>query len=386
MRLDKKKVDELRARVEQEVEERGLASCQYALGLDGEVLVAETVGDAPPDARYVIFSSTKILAVAVIWQMLGDGSLNADLPVTTWWPEFGKHGKDAITLSHVLSHSAGVPGGAVGPELYEDRQRRAEHIADWQLQWEPGSRFEYHGTSAHWILAELIARVTGVDHRQAIRERLLDPLGLSRLELGVPLEHQGDIQPIVPTGDHATWEEIAAELGPELAARVEPFVKPMLTAVIDPMATPALGGFLTPEGLAAGVPGANAVSDAASVALLYQALLHNTKDLWNDDVLRYARQTPINRHPTFSGEPVMRGLGVEISGEGEPHERRRRICSGFTSPSAFGHNGAGGQTGWADPESGLSFAFLTNGWDRNAVHMARRERAMNEYAARCVVD
>jgi CubicO group peptidase (beta-lactamase class C family) len=148
---------------------------------------------------------------------------------------------------------------------------------------------------------------------------------------------------------------------------------------------PIIGPILTPAGLAAGVPGGGAVSDAASLSLLYQALLHNDRALWDDDVLRDVRQRVVNRHRTFSGEPVMRGLGVEISGEGDPAERIRRIGSGFTSPSAFGHNGAGGQTAWADPETGLSFAFLTNGWERNSVHLTHRERAMNEYATRCLI-
>ena len=344
MRLDRTRVEELRARVEQEVEARGLASCQYALALDGDVLVSETVGDAPADARYVIFSCTKILAVAVVWQLLGEGSLDSELPVTTWWREFGQNGKDRITLEHVLAHTAGVPAGMVDPALFEDRDGRAAQIAAWPLQWEPGSRFEYHAFSAHWILAELIALITRLDHRAAIRERLLDPLGLPRLELGAAPDEQDDVQPIVACGDQATWDEMAAELGPELAERLAPFILPMLDAPeIDPMDNPVFGPIVTPAGLAAGVPAANAVSDAASLALLYQALLHNGKGLWENSMLRGCRQTVVNRHPTPFGEPVMRGLGVEISGEGQPHERARRIGSGFTSSSAFGHNGAAGR-------------------------------------------
>lgn len=359
---------------------RGLASCQYALALDGEVVVAGSVGDAPPDARYVIFSATKILPVVVAWQLIGDGALELASRVTRWWPEFGAHGKDGITVEHVLSHTAGVPYQSIDPEAFGDRERRASQIAEWVLDWEPGSRFEYHPFSAHWILVELIARVTGLDHRDAIRARLLDPLGLDRLELGVPLERQGDVLPLVPTGEPSSVVELTDELGPELAE----LLAPMVSLVPDPADDPVISAVVSPEALAAGVPGAGAVSDAASLALLYQALLHDELGLWNPAVLADHRGRIVTTDPGIFGQPAMRGLGIEIAGDGPVADRRRRIGSGFTSSATFGHSGAGGQVAWADPQTGLSFAFVTNGWDRNLVEGLRRDRMVNELAARCV--
>ena len=380
-RLNDARVDELRSAVEDIVKRRSLASCQYALALDGEVVVNETVGDAPPESRYRIFSVTKLIPVAVVWQLIGEGRLDPEAPVATWWPEFGKYGKDAVTLEHVLGHTAGLAGHHIDRGAWEDRDERVRQMVEWQLDWEPGTNFEYHALSAHWILAELITRVTGTEHRQAARERLLDPLGLDRLELGVPVGRQADVQPLVETGEVTSREAWAEVLGEHVLEMVRDLIPTEPTALEDDVVISALS---SQEGLRVGVPGGGAVSDAASVALLYQALLHNQQELWDPKTLRKMVRTVVNRHPTFLGHPVMRGYGTEISGEGEPHERLRRLGSGFTSPTAFGHAGAGGQVSWGDPETGLSFAFFTNGWDHDLLATIRRERVLNEHVTRCL--
>ena len=164
MHLDPDRLDELKTHVGDLVRRRGLASCQYALALDGELVAEETFGDAGPGDRYWLASSTKVLPTAVVWRLIGDGALDPALPVATWWPEFAREGKGAITLEQVLGHSSGLPGGTVSVEGWTDRSRRCAEMESWMCEWEPGTRFVYHGTSAYWILAELITRVTGLDH------------------------------------------------------------------------------------------------------------------------------------------------------------------------------------------------------------------------------
>jgi CubicO group peptidase (beta-lactamase class C family) len=380
--LDPSRVDELRVEVQRIVERRGLASCQYAIAHQNEVLVNEVVGDATPDARYHVFSVTKIVAAALVWQLVGQGMLDYTSPVARWWPEFAQGGKQDITLMHLLGHTAGIPTAAVTADAWEDRERRVTQMADWTLEWKPGTRFEYHPLSAHWVLAELIARTTGLDHRLAFRDRLLDPLGLDRFEVGVPQHRQGDVLPLVETGRLPTLEEFAEVLDPAL---VEAGAALLPTVPVAPADDPVLGPLSAPLGLAAGVPGGGGVSDAASVALFYQGLLVDRAGLWDPRALQYATSVVVNRHPTGLGVPVMRGLGTEMSGQGTRAERRQRLGSGYTSPAAFGHAGAGGQIAWADPTTGLSFAFLTNGWDHHVLEVARRERLINEAVTRCVV-
>jgi CubicO group peptidase (beta-lactamase class C family) len=226
MQLSAKHVGDLRARAQQDVDRGILPSCQFALALDGEVLVHETLGDAPADARFSIWSSTKPVFAAVVWQLIGEGVLDPSGPVVELWPEFGAQGKERVTLEHLLLFTAGFPEASLDLDTIDDREARVRQMQDWTLDYEPGTQFAYHGLSAHWVMAELVTRVTGTDHRVALRERVLDPLGLERLELGVATDRQGDVQRLVNTGEPSTMDEIAEALGlpevpPALAAMVE---------------------------------------------------------------------------------------------------------------------------------------------------------------------
>jgi CubicO group peptidase (beta-lactamase class C family) len=383
MGLSREAVSALRTRASLDVDEGHLPACQYALAMDGEVLVHETLGDASTDARFAIWSSTKPVFASVVWQLMGEGLLDPAIPVVDLWPEFGKNGKQAITLEHLLLFTAGIPSGEVSLDVMGDRAARARQIEEWTLEWEPGTQTAYHPLSAHWVMAELVSRVTGIDHREALRERVLDPLGLERLELGVPSERQGDIQRMVKTGEPATLEEVAEALGmPSLPpALVELLEKAAGGEAANPGAD--LNDLETPQARAAGVPGGGAVSDAASLALFYQALLHDPKAVWDPKVLHDVKTNVRN---TFAdpmlGVTAMRTLGLEVHGD----DPTRRFRSGFAaaSPETFGHGGAAGQIAWADPRSGLSFVYLTNGEDQHAVRQARRGRELSAAAVACV--
>ena len=378
MKLSADAVDALKVRAQEDIDAGLLPACQFALALDGEVLVHETLGAAPADARFAIWSATKPVFASVVWQLIGENKLDPHAPVAELWPEFAAHGKDKVTLEHLLLFTAGFPEASLDLATINDRNARARQIEQWVLAWEPGTRFAYHALSAHWVMAELVARVTGTDHRIALRERVLDPLGLERLELGVPVERQGDVQGMVETGEPATAEELAQALGlPE----VPPELRAMLaqTAGPDPLLL-----LEQPLVRVAGVPGGGAVSDAASLALFYQHLLHDQKGVWDPAVLR---DVTSNVRNTLTGEPLgvvaMRTLGLEV--QGDDPTARFRSGSGAASPVTFGHGGAGGQIAWADPRSGLSFAYLTNGLDRHAVRGARRVRELATAAVACVV-
>jgi CubicO group peptidase (beta-lactamase class C family) len=363
--------------------ETGLApSCQYALAVDGEVVVHETVG-AAPDARYSLWSATKPVFPSVVWQLMGEGLLDPAVPVVELWPEFGAHGKHAVTLEHLLTFTSGFPAAELDLGTLEDRTARARQMEQWTLEFEPGTGYAYQALSAHWVLAELVSRVTGLDHREALRKRVLDPLGLDRLELGVPLERQGDLQPTTDTGAPPTGPELAEALGlPELPELLAPFVQGGAAEETSPFAD--LHAWQHPDVLVAGQPGAGAVSDAACLALFYQELLHNTRGIWDPVVLADATGHVRN---TFVGPPLgivaNRTLGLEL--QGEDAGSRWRVGGGAVSPRTFGHGGAGGQIGWADPTTGLSFAYLTNGADRNVVRQGRQGRELSAAAAACLV-
>lgn len=367
--LDAPKVQDLLTRARREVDRGLLPSCQVALARDGEVEVFEVFGDATPDTRYVVFSCTKALVASAMWLLIGEGRVDPAQKVTEFLPEFGTNGKDVVTVEQVMLHTGGFPRAPLGPPEWATREGRLARYAQWRLNWDPGTASEYHPTSGHWVLADIITTVSGTDYRQFIADRITGPLALTKLQLGVPPEQQGDVAKLVAVGEIEDPEEVQRLTG-----------RP--TGDVGEVTEDALVSFNLPDTLAVGVPGGGAVSTAADLTRFYQALLHNTGGLWDDAVLTDAKTNVRHRMPDqLLGVPGNRTLGLMTAGDDDLAAFRGmgRTCS----PGTFGHNGAGGQIAWADPATGLSFAYVTNGLDRDPLRQGRRGTAVSSLAAVC---
>ena len=366
--IDESKLRELLGRVQQDVDNGIVPSCQVALARDGRIAVSRTFG-AAADSRYVIFSATKPVVAGAVWILIGDGALDINRRVAELVPEFASNGKDVITIEQVLLHTSGFPHAPFNALDWDDLGRRRARFAKWRMNWDPGTRYEYHPTSAHWVLAELIERVTGQDFRAFIRERVLDPNGLHALQVGVPEGDQADINPLVNTGEAMTPDELEAAIG----------IRDLPVTEVTP---DALLSFNRPAVCAVGVPGGGGVSTAADLALYYQALLHDPAGVWKPAVRADVTTNVRNRLPDYTGTPANRTIGLVVAGDdGRSHMRG---MGRTVSANAFGHNGAGGQIAFADPATGLSFAYLTNGLDQHQLRQWRRTTAIASRAANCV--
>jgi len=366
--FDRVALEELFGRVRQDVDAGRLPSCQVALARDGKVGVARAFGDASIGSRYVIFSATKALVAGAMWVLIGEGSVAVDRTVASFVPEFAANGKESITVEQVMLHTSGFPRAPFAALDWEDRERRLARFSAWRCNWEPGTRYEYHPTSAHWVLAEILERVTGGDFRVFIRECILDPLGLAGLEIGVAPEHQSDIRDLVLTGEPATADELEQAIG----------VRALPVTEVTP---DALLSFNRPEVRAVGVPGGGGVSTAVDLALYYQALLDDRTGIWKPEVLADATTNVRNHLPDYLGTPANRSLGLVLAGD--DGRSAARGMGHTVSPGAFGHNGAGGQIAWADPATGLSFCYLTNGLDQHQLREWRRTSGIASRAANC---
>jgi CubicO group peptidase (beta-lactamase class C family) len=368
--IDEDGLADLVARAQREIDEGHIPSCQIAFARDGELAVWITLGDARPESRYVIFSSTKPVVASAVWMLMGEGAIDVSSRVAELVPEFGTNDKDAITIEQVMLHTSGFPRAPFAAADWDDRDRRLARFAKWRCNWEPGTRFEYHPTSAHWVLAELIERASGSDFRDFVRARVIEPLGLPGLQLGVPPAEQADINELVRTGSPATPDELEAALG----VRELPLTEVTTDALLD---------FNRAEVCAVGVPGGGGVSTAADLALFYQALLHDPLRMWKAEVLAEVTSVVHNRYPDYMGTPANRTRGLVVKGDDE--RSGLRGMGRTVGPRTFGHNGAAGQIAWADPDSGVSFCFLTNGIDEHELRQWRRGAAIANRAGNCVV-
>jgi CubicO group peptidase (beta-lactamase class C family) len=138
--------------------------------------------------------------------------------------------------------------------------------------------------------------------------------------------------------------------------------------------------FNEPAVRAAGVPGAGAVGTAADVAMLFQAMMRNTDGMWKGDVVADATGTIRNAlTDPYTNVAANRSRGLVLAGD-DGVATLRGFAEGM-SPRAFASPGVGGQTAWADPATGISFCYLTNGIDADLVRAFRRSLSLSKRAA-----
>jgi CubicO group peptidase (beta-lactamase class C family) len=371
--VDSEKLEAVFARAQRDVDEGVLPSAQVAVARQGKLAGMRTFGaavhggeerPATDDTLYSIFSSTKAVVAVAVWLLFEEGLLKLDERVAAIIPEFGTNGKEAVTVEQVLLHTAGFPYAPFRPECWGDREALLEAFERWRLNWQPDSRYEYHPTSAHWVLSEIIYRRTGMDFRDFIRQRVTSLMGLDELFVGLPEEYDGRVaevrwmgEPVEPPGG---WGEVT----PEAVLR-----------------------FNGPEARRSGIPGAGGIASAGELALFYQPLINGGETLDGTRVVKpetidfATKVRTLDRHvdPIWK-VPASRGLSVIIAGDDGNAFMRGfgRTCS----PRAFGHGGAGGQIAWGDPETGISVGYCTNGFV-DWMTLGRRITAISSLAGNC---
>jgi CubicO group peptidase (beta-lactamase class C family) len=340
---DEGKLDLLLQRCRFEIDSGALPSAQVALNVGGVEYMSETFGAATPSTRYVLQSAGRPVVAGVLWKLISDGLLDITRTVASYIPEFATNGKDVVTVEQVVTHVAGFPLAPLGYPQMLDRSQRLEAFGKWRLTYPPGSELQFHLTSAAWVIGELCEVLTGRPIREYLREALAGPLGLDSIEIGPPVGRQGDVAPFVRTdGDDSgvyPW-------GPWYLA--------------------------DPEILAAGEPSHSMVSTASDLAAWYQALM--SSQLWRREVVEDALRVRVTLPVTGErgGTPSVPGnvaLFVVVAGD---DGTSRAFLPTATSPRTFGHGGAPCQIGFADPDTGLSFAFLTNGYPTTGYEHSRR--------------
>ncbi len=370
--VDPEQLAALMARVTKEVDEGLLPSCQVAIARHGKVAAMATFGDANNDNLYSVFSATKAMTSAAAWLLIQEGKLAIEELVKDIVPEFAANGKEAVNVEMLFTHTAGFPYAPFRPSDWNDKDKRLTRFTNWTLNWEPGTRFEYHPTSSMWVIAEIIERRSGVEFAEFVRNRIAEPLGLDTLYLGAPAAVHDRIKDVTHTGEPMTEADYAA-LGMPMPPATE--------------VTPeALLAFNTSEVRQVPVPGGGGHMSAADIALFYQALINGGaalggEQIWTQQTLDYAF-TVRNTFPDMLGVSANRALGVVVSGD---KTRNGRGFGHTNSELAIGHSGAGGQLAWGDPATGISLGYVTNGHDAHAVRQARRGISISNKAAVCAI-
>jgi CubicO group peptidase (beta-lactamase class C family) len=348
------RLDEL---INRHIAEGRYPGAQIALARHGKLALVKTYGDARLDPQrqparddtlWLMYSNTKVITSAAVWLLAERGALRFTDRVAEHLPGFEAHGKGEITLVQLLSHRGGFPNAEVPKEAWEDHELLRRAVCGFTLEWTPGSRLHYHGRSAHAVAAAIIEAVTKTDYRAFIREQLIAPLGLGE-ELFVGL----------PDGQHARSVDMH-EPSPDGTRQVK-------------RADENNAAFRR-----AGVPSSGGYATARAMAAFYQMMLAggrlNGVRLFSPRMIQYVtRNVTGDMIDAYMGMPMHRGLGPHLRGTTDTI----RGLGALASPRTFGHGGVGSSYCWGDPDSGVSFAYLTNGRIPDPWHSARLDAIAN---------
>ena len=337
----------------------GEVGAALAVAVDGE-LVLDLWGGHRDAARTKpwqrdtlanVYSTTKGMTAICANRLAEAGKLDLDAPVAHYWPEFAQAGKADIPVRWLLCHKAGVaairkplPAGA-----FSDWKLMTESLAAESPWWEPGTAHGYHALTFGWLVGEVVRRVSGKSVGTYFRDEIAGPLGAD-LHIGTPAAHDARIAELIP----APLPKLDAgddDFFAKLIAGAKPYA---LKAFMNPMVLP--GVFNSRDWRGAEIPAANGHGSARGIARIYSALA-NGGAIDGVHVLS-PEQIDRARTPQRSGPdlvipvmPTKHSLGYQLGTEAEPIG---------PNPRAFGHSGAGGSFGFADPEARVGFGYAMN--------------------------
>lgn len=327
--------------------EGGESGASLCITHEGRTVVDVWGGTFAEDSISIVHSCTKGATALCAHVLHSRGLLDYEAPVAEYWPEFAANGKEQATVRMMLDHSVGVPvfRKDIEPgELYDFDHvvELLEHEAPF---WEPGTRNGYHMINFGWTVGELVRRVSGKSLGTFFQDEIAKPLGID-FWIGLPEDQEHRVVPLIPYG-RQTGERIGA------------FAVQLLN---DPQSIPALAmrnvmstNMNAREYRAAEIGGGGGVTNGRGLAGMYTPLALDDGRLVDHDTLEAMRRISMATNQDATLFLATRfALGFMVSMDNRAKEEKDSVVLG---EHAFGHVGAGGSIGFADPSLGLAFGY-----------------------------
>ena len=300
---------------------------------------------ATPGTPFCLFSASKANTALLVHLLAERGFVRLDDRVADYLPAFARHGKERITIRHLLAHRAGiptVPGSREDPTILLEPDRALAALCDARPRGRPGGAPTYHALSTGYVLAAVAKHATGRDLRELMRDEILEPAGLSLCNYGIAAERTEEVAENVATGIP-------------------------LPLPVSALTTRALG--LTwieatrlsndPRFFANIIPSANIIATANEASRFYQLLLGGGV---LDGVRVFSPATIAAARRATSRWRIDRILLMPVNhSEGLMLGANLLSPFGPGTPEAFGHVGFMPLFCWADPQRDIAVALLTSG-------------------------
>jgi CubicO group peptidase (beta-lactamase class C family) len=349
-------------------ERYGEVGASVAVYQDGAPVVDLWGGTADPatgrpwtrSTSALVYSATKGATSICVNILAQQGKLDLDAPVAEYWPEFAAAGKDRVTVTQLLSHQAGLPVLDTTPGRAELLAGApvVEALARQRPIWEPGTAHGYHALTFGWLVGELVRRISGRSLGRFLADEVAAPLGLD-LWVGLPADRVDEVAPLIDAKpDPGVIERIADLRVREVAERVATAAKDPTSLLFraattnGSMPTPHAATWNDPAVQRAEIPAANLITNARSLARMYAACLGEVDGVrvLSEETVERACVEQVRGPDAVTIVETRFGLGFRLSNATVP----------MLGEGSFGHNGAGGATGFADQRSRIGFGYVQN--------------------------
>jgi len=308
----------------------------------------------------IVFSCTKAATALCAHLLIDRGELDLHAPVAQYWPEFAANGKEEVTVAMMLNHTAGVPAlrEPVRKGGFVDWQYMVDRLAAEAPFWTPGTRNGYHMSTFGWTVGELVRRASGRSLGTYFRDEIAGPLGLD-FWIGLPDREHHRVAPMIP------WV-------PDRKGPIAPFTKALQLALkgggqsLQLLALMNNGGHRSdsPESLRAEIGGGGGITNGRGLAGMYTPLANggvhgDVRLLDPDHIVRMSEVSVATEVDATLLMPTRFGLGFMRSMDNR-HREAGHMETMILGREAFGHAGAGGSVGFADPQARLAFGYSMN--------------------------
>ena len=304
------------------------------------------------DTLTLVYSASKGITAIVAHLLAQSGDLDLDAPVVSYWPEFAAEGKENVPVRWLLSHRTGLPTFE-RPVTLEEALAWDPAVAALASQhplWEPGTTYGYHALTYGWLIGEVIRRATGRTLSQILAEDVSGPLGLD-LWIGLPAGEEPRVSRLIAATPPVLDKAALAALPSDQLQRLQESTDPSSLAfrTLNPTHPPF--NFNSPALHAAELGAANAITTARALAKLYASTMGEVDGIRILEPATVVAATKEQSSGTdfVMGIPGRFGTGFQLPVDGS-----------LMGPCSYGHAGAGGSLGFADPETGVAFAYVMN--------------------------